>query len=478
MAGRKPKQPHPNPQPTATPTPAPTPTPTPTPTLPASVFNVKDYGAKGDGVTNDSPAIQAAVSAASAYTHTEVGTVIDIGRALNRFSVVGGKGSLGRSVMEFGAHADGTTDDSSHIQAAVDAVTATGGGTVYFPAATYAMASPIALPSGNLSPLTLLGSGANIKLTNSTPRFLTWASGSGVTYRMTTVQGFAVDAQNLGSTNFSCFLSDPNSGCSIENLTIKDCILSNVPVYTQAHVFDFSVAASGTAHISDVLIENCRAYGGVSGFAIWAPTGSNVNIDRVYVRGCYHDTLNAAPTTFDVQENYHLGQAGHLGACEVTNCVGYNSWDVGIEVDQPANGLVKDCTIYNPYDAAGYITNFALPLGGGGGYCKFENLTTILNASGNHDGFGIVLEELLGGNPLGSYDVLNCTFTVESGAGTQNTHSALDFWSANTVEGFTVDGYTITDPTGTANSVLVNPSNLSGPHTFSGITINGSPYSP
>jgi parallel beta-helix repeat protein len=40
-------------------------------------------------------------------------------------------------VTDYGAHADGVTDDVDHIQAAIDACSAAGGGYVYLPAGTY-----------------------------------------------------------------------------------------------------------------------------------------------------------------------------------------------------------------------------------------------------------------------------------------------------------------------------------------------------
>jgi len=47
------------------------------------------------------------------------------------------------NVMDYGAHADGETDDAAHVQAAVDAAHAAGGGTVYMPAGTYYLACAV-----------------------------------------------------------------------------------------------------------------------------------------------------------------------------------------------------------------------------------------------------------------------------------------------------------------------------------------------
>lgn len=41
------------------------------------------------------------------------------------------------NVRDFGAVGDGATDDTEAIQAAIDAAEAAGGGTVYFPAGDY-----------------------------------------------------------------------------------------------------------------------------------------------------------------------------------------------------------------------------------------------------------------------------------------------------------------------------------------------------
>lgn len=47
------------------------------------------------------------------------------------------------SVRDFGATGNGSTDDAPAVQAALDAVAAAGGGTVVFPAGLYVIASPV-----------------------------------------------------------------------------------------------------------------------------------------------------------------------------------------------------------------------------------------------------------------------------------------------------------------------------------------------
>lgn len=52
------------------------------------------------------------------------------------------------SVKDFGAVGDGVTDDSTFVQAALDAVLANGGGTVYLPSGTYLCNTPLVLQYG------------------------------------------------------------------------------------------------------------------------------------------------------------------------------------------------------------------------------------------------------------------------------------------------------------------------------------------
>src|SRR6185503_16695374 len=65
------------------------------------------------------------------------------------------KGTLTLNVLDYGAVADNTTDASSSIQAAINAANAAGGGTVFIPAGTYRVATPLTI----LSKVTIIGAG-------------------------------------------------------------------------------------------------------------------------------------------------------------------------------------------------------------------------------------------------------------------------------------------------------------------------------
>lgn len=71
------------------------------------------------------------------------------------------------SVKDFGAVGNGSTDDTAAIQAAITAVAAASGGTVFFPKGTYKISSALTVTAGNTC-LQGEGYGAAILTTNST----------------------------------------------------------------------------------------------------------------------------------------------------------------------------------------------------------------------------------------------------------------------------------------------------------------------
>jgi len=71
------------------------------------------------------------------------------------------------SVKDFGAVGDGTTDDTAAIQAAITYAVATIGNNIYFPKGTYKVTATLTIPTVNNSKSILYGSGAVIQATHN-----------------------------------------------------------------------------------------------------------------------------------------------------------------------------------------------------------------------------------------------------------------------------------------------------------------------
>jgi len=381
------------------------------------------------------------------------------------------------------------TDDSAAIQAAVDSL-GSGGGTVLFPSGkSYAVSAPIMLPAGNTRRMDLFGYGASIRLTATTPRFLIWnTKASYLSFRHFTVEGFTVDAQghhpSSGSwsvVGFDCTWGY-TSYSNIEDVTVKDVNTVNVPTMNNPQAweaYNVNVYTSQSNaneatwnHISDVLVQNCTLKGGTAGVSIWGGGGSNrsISIDRVYIRDCWHDTQFTF-TNGGYSENYHLGQDAHVGTAEVTNCVGYNSGDVGVEIDNATACLVSGCTMVDSYNNGYFYTNFTTPLTVGSDYCTFQNCRSILDRP-NGGAFGYVTY-CIDNIPLGDISVVNSTYEVGGTASGMN-HAAFDTEiSSSVLRSLTINGLAITDSLNLPKASTVHAVVASGTVSLQNITDNG-----
>ncbi len=205
----------------------------------------------------------------------------------------GGSAGVGFNVQAYGATGNGVTDDSVAIRAAITASIAAGGGTVYFPNGTYIVSKdlgyehssvPFAACLGIPANTTLLGqskTGAIIKMAAAQPgstRILGVDSVNDVF-----ISNLTIDGNRSGQTP-----SDEHMGgiliASIAGeqfrLTIRDCVFHScggdgITVHTGAR---------------DVLIENCYVYGnGRDGIAVTGGgdgTGAGTGENRIIIRNC------------------------------------------------------------------------------------------------------------------------------------------------------------------------------------------------
>lgn len=169
------------------------------------------------------------------------------------------------SVLDFGAVGDGTTDDTDAIQAAIDAVDANGGGVVNFPAGTYACAN--LWPKDNV---TLQGEGPNAsKLINNSAIYSiisTWrlAPGAGgipaYASAAPRTTGFNVDGLLLdGQYDINPDGGDDNHQHGVylfktTDCSVTNCILQNiwyVGVESYYDCFDNQIRGNTFYHVGD-----------------------------------------------------------------------------------------------------------------------------------------------------------------------------------------------------------------------------------
>lgn len=386
----------------------------------------------------------------------------------------------------------GGLSDSAHIQEAVDAF-GTGGGTVTL-SGTYTVDTPIKLPHSNTATVTISGSGeatTRIELTATTPRLFVWnRTAEHQTFRKFSFEGFTVDAGNrhpATDAHYSVFGFDMQAGsgvydpyyCNIENITLKDVTLLNVAssnpdpdVYNSCAVnistTQFAANEPTADHITDIVIENVRAEGGMRGFQITGQgpsPGLNVWLDRISIRDCWHDTMVEMLSGGDAG-NYHIGMAGRLGKLEITNCYGNRGADIGIEIDQASDGLVQDCVIENVFYNAYYYTNFDQPLTGAGltTYDRCIARSTIPTYGAT--GFTVGNE----GIDMGDIVMTDCVYdTILTGWRVAvRVPEDVDHLDSLTIDGLTIVAPNVSNPT-----QMLALRGLIGVKTTSGVVING-----
>ena len=196
-----------------------------------------------------------------------------------------------RSVT-YGAKGDGSTDDTTAIQAALTACRLAGGGTVYVPEGTYIVSSMLQIGSGT----TLQGAGAGA--TTIRAKSGSWAgvaqigsiNGLGVliTYNNAsasniTVTGLTVDGNEAGITAIPSWAGTQACGGlhinNVTGLTIRACKIMNTIGYTVYLQSDTNFQVLGSTVTS-----------GQS--ATWGLAGSPTQQDGIHLDACTYGTVS------------------------------------------------------------------------------------------------------------------------------------------------------------------------------------------
>jgi hypothetical protein len=189
------------------------------------------------------------------------------------------------SVTDFGAVANGSTDDSAKIQAAIDAVVALGGGKVKLPRGTLAISSTINIRSNNVI---LSGEGFDVNHdvgTNNHLSALKWIGASGGKM-LSVAPNEGVSLQKLvgcGATGFS-LLCEGVAGVGLE---VKSVVYGTFRLYGEAAtevLFDFGAAsvlgeATDVQHCNIELVGRSSTSTGI-GFRAGGAGGGNFSYNQ------------------------------------------------------------------------------------------------------------------------------------------------------------------------------------------------------
>lgn len=187
----------------------------------------------------------------------------------------GADGTINVKAAPYNAVGDGTTDDTTAVQAAIDAAT-TANGLVYFPTGIYKITSTLTYTRTDTGhTITLEGSSASRGLTGSV---LKWAgTANGTLFRASGANTFRVSRlcfEGGGGSNFADNLlyfynagSNPTSG-----ITIRDCVFSGGSTTSKSAGIRFG---TDTHEVSEGYVDGCSFQSLYYGI-VREPSGANV----------------------------------------------------------------------------------------------------------------------------------------------------------------------------------------------------------
>jgi hypothetical protein len=351
------------------------------------------------------------------------------------------------NVMDFGATGDGSTDDSAAINAAVSAA-GTAGGTIEFPAGVYFLETTgILMPHSNAATLRFSGYGATIKLGPSVAADGISTDGhvfcgaartaEDVWYQHLAIEGFVIDCDGNWSNAVICpgpsHISGNSIRCNYDDIVLRDINILNLGRsgnYGQGvniRCYQDHEDRSDPSYIQHIRIENVHIEGGVTGVFVGgglvgaADNVTNIITDDVILRDCFHDTvdLRTDNTITSQSDSFQLGQSSHGGSLFMERCIGMNNGEYGIEVNGWDNAIIRDCVVRNAASVAFGVGNFNHPVYTDGHVlfegCRAEYYGTTAERDGCiAKAFQIAGLVTTAGDPHGSVTLRDCSYMLDA----------------------------------------------------------------
>jgi hypothetical protein len=201
------------------------------------------------------------------------------------------------SVKDFGAVGDGIADDTVAIQAAINAVQTTSGGSVYFPIGNYKITSSLLITGRNISLIGLPG--AKPTLTNAItgsaadPLLKITTVGNDVIIDGLTFKGNGLTGAS-GNGHAISIINTTGSGLQPQQVMIRDCVIIN-HTGTGKDETNASIPSCGIfAYLGQLLhVSNCTIYTNAIGVRLYKEQKvyfTHTTVDNCTNTGIYLDT--------------------------------------------------------------------------------------------------------------------------------------------------------------------------------------------
>jgi hypothetical protein len=267
-------------------------------------------------------------------------------------------------VTEYGAMGNGSTDDTAAIQAAIAAAQASAyGGVVYFPIGQYAVSAPLVVTSSDIlilgtGPLATMGSAGydDGKSATITP-ISTWAQGSatqpacilfdavtaGANLNRCGVERLVIDGGNLPSTTQMHGIATYGY---VGAFSVTGCIVGSIANTSSAgmtNTTSYSPAAQGASMVRN-LVQNVGGQG-------YDLTGQDLTLEHCHAQYCggngFSVTVSGDTRIADCRGDLSLNGfyinvpcGSYLGLVQLANCTTQRNTDNGIKIANISGGEI------------------------------------------------------------------------------------------------------------------------------------------